>query len=145
MKDKLGYDKTKEPKVFIIIFFIDYDQNFGKRGRAAIPNTFGVTEFRVVHDIDHRGGRNIVIVSDDNSDNWSSEATNTQATYDLALMDGDSIRFWVEARDLAGHFVRDNVLIHGDSSPPIIEDFWLARDGEVNLAVHNSVNLHDMR
>ncbi|XP_038044290.1 uncharacterized protein LOC119718928 [Patiria miniata] len=100
----------------------DYDQHFGKRGRAAVPNALGVTEFRVLYDIDHSGGRNAVNVSDDNSDNWSSEGTNTQASYNLTLVDGDSIRFWVEARDLAGHFVRDSVLVHADSSPPVIED-----------------------
>ena len=124
---------------------IDYDQNFGQRGRAAIPNALGVTEFRILYDIDHSGGRTTVNVSDDNSDNWSNEATATQATYDLSLVDGDSVRFWVEARDLAGDSVRDSVLVHADSSPPIIEDFWLVRDGEVNLAVHNSADLHDMR
>ena len=70
---------------------------------------------------------------------------NTQATYDLNLVDGDSIRFWVEARDIAGHFVRDTVLVHADSSPPIIEDFWLVRGNDVNIAVHNSVELHDLR
>ena len=104
-----------------------------------------MTEFRVFHDIDHRGGKTIVNVSDDNSDNWSNELSNTQATYDLTLVDGDSVRFWVEARDIAGHLVRDIVLIHADSSPPIIEDFWLVRDGEVNIAIHNSVDLHDVR
>ncbi|XP_038050911.1 uncharacterized protein LOC119724062 [Patiria miniata] len=103
----------------------DYDQNFGQRGRAAVPNALGVTEFRVFYDIDHSGGRTTVNVSDDNSDNWSNEATNTQATYNLALVDGDSIRFWVEARDIAGHFVRDSVLVHADSSPPTIQDFKL--------------------
>ncbi|XP_038057739.1 uncharacterized protein LOC119729229 [Patiria miniata] len=122
----------------------NYDQNFGRRGRAAVPNSLGVTEFRVVHDIDHSGGRTTVNVSNDNSDHWSSEGTNTQATYDLTLVDGDSIRFWVEARDLAGHFVRDSVLVHADSSPPVIENFWLVRDGEVNLAVHNSEDLDKM-
>ncbi|XP_038077171.1 uncharacterized protein LOC119745019 [Patiria miniata] len=100
----------------------DYDQHFGKRGRAAVPNALGVTEFRVLYDIDHSGGRNAVNMSDDNSGNWSSEGTNTQASYNLTLVDGDSIRFWVEARDLAGHFVRDSVLVHADSSPPVIED-----------------------
>ncbi|XP_038050879.1 uncharacterized protein LOC119724031 [Patiria miniata] len=122
----------------------DYDQNFGLRGRAAIPNAFGVTEFRVLYDIDHSGGRTTVNVSDDNSDHWSSEGVTTQATYDVTLVDGDSIRFWVEARDLAGHFLRDSVLVHADASPPVIEDFWLVRDGEVNVAVHNSEDLHEM-
>ncbi|XP_038050910.1 uncharacterized protein LOC119724061 [Patiria miniata] len=103
----------------------DYDQNFGQRGRAAVPNALGVTEFRVFYDIDHSGGRTTVNVSDDNSDNWSNEATNTQATYNLTLVDSDSIRFWVEARDIAGHFVRDSVLVHADSSPPTIQDFKL--------------------
>ena len=123
----------------------DYDQYFGKRGRAAIPNALGITQFRVFSDIDHRGGRSIVNASDDNADHWSNEESNTQATYDLILVDGDSIRFWVEARDIAGHFVRDSVLVHADSSPPIIEDFWLVRDGTVNVAVHNSSDLHDLR
>ncbi|XP_038050540.1 uncharacterized protein LOC119723761 [Patiria miniata] len=122
----------------------DYDQNFGLRGRAAISNAFGVTEFRVVYDIDHSGGRTTVNVSDDNSDHWSSEGLTKQATYDVTLVDGDSVRFWVEARDLAGHFLRDSVLVHADSSSPVIEDFWLVRDGEVNLAVHNSGDLHEM-
>ncbi|XP_022103295.1 uncharacterized protein LOC110986023 [Acanthaster planci] len=122
----------------------DYDQNFGRRGRAAIPHALGVTQFRVFYDIDHSGGRTTVAVSDGNSDNWRNEATSTQATYYLRLVDGDSIRFWVEARDLAGHSVRDSVLVHTDSSPPIIEDFWLVRDGEVNLAIHNSDDLHEM-
>ncbi|XP_038077173.1 uncharacterized protein LOC119745021 [Patiria miniata] len=103
----------------------DYDQHFGKRGRAAVPNALGVTEFRVLYDIDHSGERNAVNMSDDNSGNWSSEGTNTQASYNLTLMDGDSIRFWVEARDLADHFVRDSVLVHADSSPPVIEDLLL--------------------
>ncbi|XP_038050907.1 uncharacterized protein LOC119724059 [Patiria miniata] len=103
----------------------DYDQYFGQRGRAAVPNALGVAEFRVFYDIDQSGGRTTVNVSDDNSDNWSNEATNTQATYNLTLVDGDSIRFWVEARDLAGHFVRDSALVHADSSPPTIQDFKL--------------------
>ncbi|XP_022102003.1 uncharacterized protein LOC110985345 [Acanthaster planci] len=121
-----------------------YDQNFGQRGRESIPNALGVTQFRAFRDIDHSGGRTTVTVSDDDSDNWSNEGTSTQATYDLSLVDGDSVRFWVEARDLAGDFVRDSVLVHADSSPPIIEDLWLVRDGEVNLAVHNSADLHEM-
>ncbi|XP_071798435.1 uncharacterized protein [Asterias amurensis] len=123
----------------------DYDQYFGKRGRAAIQNAFGITQFRVFHDVDHQGGRSIDDASDDNTDHWSNEALNTQATSDLTLVDGDSIRFWVEARDIAGHFVRDSVLVHADSSPPIIEDFWLVRGNDVDIAVHNSVDLHDLR
>ena len=131
----------------MILFCINtgYDQNFGRRGRAAIPNALGITQFRVINDTDHRGGRSIVNVSIGNAESWRNEGTNTQAAYDLTLVDGDSIRFWVEARDIAGHSVRDNVLVHADSSPPIIENFWLVRDGEVNLAVHNSVSLHEMR
>ncbi len=84
-------------------------------------------------------------MSDDNADNWSNEASNTRATYDLTLVDGDSIRFWVEARDIAGHFVRDSVLVHADSSPPIIESFWLVWGDDVSTAVNNSTDLQDLR
>ena len=122
----------------------DYDQNFGQRGRAGIPNALGVTKFLVWHDVDHEGGRTVANASDDRSDNWSDEGASTRATYRLSLVDGDSVRFWVEARDIAGHSLRDSVLVHTDASPPVIEDFWLVRDGEVNLALHNSEELQDI-
>ncbi|XP_038071216.1 uncharacterized protein LOC119740085 [Patiria miniata] len=116
----------------------DYDQNFGRRGRAAVPNALGVTEFRVLHAIDHSGGQTIVNASSDGSHNWSNESTNTQATFDLTLVDGDSIRFWVEATDIAGHSVKDGVLTHVDSSPPVIDD------GDGNLAVPSSADLDNV-
>ncbi|XP_022088082.1 uncharacterized protein LOC110977874 isoform X2 [Acanthaster planci] len=108
----------------------DYDQYFGQRGREAIPNAGGVTEFRVLFDIDQTSGTTIVEPSIDNSDTWLNVGTDTNLIYtnQTSVRDGDSIRFWVEARDLAGHFSRDNLLIHVDSSPPVIEDVGLVVD-----------------
>ncbi|XP_022088109.1 uncharacterized protein LOC110977889 isoform X2 [Acanthaster planci] len=115
-----------------------YDQNFGLRGRAAIPNALGVTQFRVLYDIDHSGGRTIVNASRNDSDDWRNLNTTTQVTYDLSLVDGDSIRFWVEARDVTGHSLRDTVLTHVDSSPPVVDG------GDGTLAVPSSADLDNV-
>ena len=41
--------------------------------------------------------------------------------------------------------ITDSVLVHVDSSPPIIEDVWLTRDGHTQLTVHHSEDLFDLR
>ncbi|XP_038051051.1 uncharacterized protein LOC119724185 [Patiria miniata] len=113
----------------------DYDQNFGKRGRAGVPNALGVRKFRVFSDVDHSGGRTINNASDDKSDHWNHVGVYTNAFVFRRLVDGDSIRLWVEARDIAGHYVRDSVLVHVDSSPPVIEDTKIAVT-EFAISVH---------
>ena len=109
------------------ILSADYDQNSGRRGRAAIPNAQGVTEFRVLIDNDRNGGT-IVDPSDDDSANWTAAGTDTHRFHQLLARDGSSVRFWVEARDLAGHFARDSFQFWSDSTPPVVYDIKMVID-----------------
>ena len=66
-------------------------------------------------------------------------------TVDVPRADGDSVRMWVRATDVMGNTKTDSVLVHVDSSPPVIQDVWLFRHGRTQLAVHHSLDLFDMR
>ena len=41
---------------------------------------------------------------------------------DIPRADGDSVRVWVRATDVMGNTKTDSVLVHVDSSPPVIQD-----------------------
>ena len=66
-------------------------------------------------------------------------------TIDVPRADGDSVRVWVRATDVMGNTKIDDVLVHVDSTPPIIQDVSLSRHGRTQLAVHNSVDLFDAK
>ena len=66
-------------------------------------------------------------------------------TIDVPRVDGDSVRVWVRATDVMGNTKIDDVLVHVDSSPPVIQDVSLSRHGRTQLAVHNSVDLFDAK
>ena len=66
-------------------------------------------------------------------------------TIDVPRADGDSVRVWVRATDVMGNTKIDSVLVHVDSSPPVIKDVWLSRHGRTQLAVHHSVDLFNMK
>ena len=51
-------------------------------------------------------------------------------TVDIPRADGDSVRVWVRATDVMGNTKTDSVLVHVDSSPPVIQDVRLDRHGE---------------
>ena len=129
----------------MLVFCPDYDQNFGQRGRAEVPSALGITRFLVWHGVDHQGGRTVADPSEDKAVDWSDEANRTAGTYWPMLVDGDSVRFWLEAQDLAGHWRRDSLLLHADASPPVLEGLALARDGETGLVLHSTKQLQDMR
>ncbi|KAI0242789.1 hypothetical protein LSAT2_011095 [Lamellibrachia satsuma] len=66
-------------------------------------------------------------------------------TMDVPRADGDSVRVWVRATDVMGNKKTDSVLVHVDSSPPVIQDVWLSRHGRTQLAVHHSVDLFNTK
>ena len=59
--------------------------------------------------------------------------------------DGDSVRVWVKAYDVMGNTAVDSALVHVDSSPPVVEDIWINRNGTEQLAVHFSKELFDIK
>ena len=58
--------------------------------------------------------------------------------------DGDSIRFWVKAADAMSHTLVEDVLVHVDSTPPMLMNAGLLRNGEKQLAVHSNLDLFDL-
>ena len=51
-------------------------------------------------------------------------------------VDGDSVRVWVKGHDVIDNTVTDYVLVHVDSSPPVIEDVWLVRHSGQSVVHH---------
>ena len=70
---------------------------------------------------------------------------NETVTVEIPREDGDSVRVWVRATDVMGNTKIDSVLVHVDSSPPVIQDVWLSRRGHTQLAVHHSVDLFNLK
>ena len=50
---------------------------------------------------------------------------NEEILLDIPREDGDSVRVWVRATDVMGNTKTDSVLVHVDSSPPVIHDVQL--------------------
>ncbi len=124
---------------------LEFDQTNGIIRKRGVPNQIGVTEFRSHVEVDQRGGNIPTDPSISNTDLWQSRSLNVNHTFSISVVDGASIRFWIEARDIMNLRTVDSVQVHVDTSPPRIEQMWLQRNGEIELAVHNTNNLRDMR
>ncbi|KAK2161992.1 hypothetical protein NP493_1549g00001, partial [Ridgeia piscesae] len=109
--------------------------------REAIPNVNGIVKYEVSRAVDHDGGRSL-----NSPDSWSNvdDFQRETMTVDIPREDGDSVRVWVRATDVMGNTKTDSVLVHVDSSPPVVQDVWLSRHGRTQLAVHHSTDLSDL-
>ncbi|XP_078696223.1 uncharacterized protein LOC144924666 [Branchiostoma floridae x Branchiostoma belcheri] len=112
------------------------------RSREAIPNVNGVLMFQTDWAVDHQGGRTSTVPPG----NWEdvTDVMTEEHDLDIAREDGDTVRVWIRAIDVMGNIAVENVTIHVDSSPPILEDISLSRHGVTNLAVHHSEDLFEM-
>ncbi|KAK2158684.1 hypothetical protein NP493_1763g00001 [Ridgeia piscesae] len=110
--------------------------------REAIPNVNGIVKYEVSHAVDNDGGCSL-----NSSDSWRNvdDFQSEQILLDIPRADGDSVRVWVRATDVMGNTKTDSVLVHVDSSPPVIQDVWLSRHGRTQLAVHHSTDLSDLK
>ncbi|XP_078574183.1 uncharacterized protein LOC144860694 [Branchiostoma floridae x Branchiostoma japonicum] len=114
-----------------------------ERSLQAIPNAHGITKVETAFAVDHDGGRTITTPPN----TWTTVPDVTAETVDLNVPreDGDSIRLWVRAYDVIENVMQEEVLIHVDSTPPEVTNFWLSRHGVPALAVHHSSDLFTMR
>ncbi|XP_033124572.1 uncharacterized protein LOC117122905, partial [Anneissia japonica] len=115
-----------------------YDQWNGTRGRNAIPNKLGVVKFEDTYSLDHSGCATC------SQGMWNDIGLSTSESYNIPRIDGDSITFWVQGTDVMNNTLIDSVKVHVDSSDAIIQDLWLVKDGERNIAVHSSADLLEM-
>ena len=124
--------------------FSEYDQDFGMRGKRGIPNAEGITNFMVAYNIDRTtGGKAVPETS--HPTNWMDNDITTSVDFDISHSDGNVIRFWVKAQDFVDHVKNESVLVRVDSSPPVISNIWLQRDGILQFAVHYTADFTQMR
>lgn len=102
----------------------------------------GVVQFKTTWQKDHAGGSTFP-ASPSNFQIFNDLHAQTQ-TIPAGIQDGDSFKFWIQAHDVVGSYKEEGVLIHVDSSPPLIKDLWLTREDRLKLAVHNIQELSEM-
>ncbi|XP_070557450.1 uncharacterized protein [Ptychodera flava] len=132
---------------FSPIISAEYDDLTGvpplTRSRQKIPNINGIVAYKICYAVDHAGGRTLT----DKPSRWFDvhNFVDEEVHLDIPRDDGDTVRLWVKGIDVIGHEIEDNITVHIDSSPPEIGDIYLTKNGISYLAVHDSVDLFDMR
>ncbi|KAK2183518.1 hypothetical protein NP493_308g01004 [Ridgeia piscesae] len=108
-------------------------------GVNPIPNVNAIVKYDIYHDVDHQGGRTLTAPG-----TWRAVPDFRNETIKLQVprIDADSIRVWIRGWDVMGNWKVDSVLVHVDSTPPIIEDVYFSRHGRTHLAVLHSTALH---
>ncbi|XP_048243311.1 uncharacterized protein LOC124141844 isoform X1 [Haliotis rufescens] len=120
----------------------DYDDNEGVRSVAAINNVQGVTRFLSSYKVDHKGGWSIT--SPPVNKEFVSQGLSQSQTITPSLADGDTVRFWIRAYDIKSDLKEENVTVHIDTSPPVIENLWLTRGDRLNISVHSVEEFTEM-
>ncbi|XP_070570801.1 uncharacterized protein [Ptychodera flava] len=95
------------------------------RSREAIPNINAIVRFEVDYALDHQGGRSIMTPPG----TWRDvdDIMVERQMFDISRIVGDSIRIWVRASDVMGNANTDEILVHIDSTPPLLQDISLER------------------
>ncbi|KAI8507103.1 hypothetical protein Bbelb_155420, partial [Branchiostoma belcheri] len=117
------------------------DVSTGGRSRQSIDNEQGVVRFQVASGVDNQGGETLSPTGWTDVDDLHSGVQSVMVSRD----DGNTVKVWIKAFDIVGNEKTDGVTVHIDSSPPVITDLWLEKDGEPDLAVHHLQELWEMR
>ena len=123
----------------------DHPLETGRYPRGGTPNALGVTRLFYTMVIDQEGGSSEQsltqpVVFPFESDDLGIFAVEISTDVD----DGDSIRIWFQAIDFKFQEQFDSVLVHVDSSPPVLQNLWLEWDGVTGLALHGTETLLDL-
>ncbi|XP_046362872.2 uncharacterized protein LOC124139656 [Haliotis rufescens] len=117
-----------------------YDDKEGSRGVDEVRNVQGITSFRTSYKVDHKGGSSITSPPAV----FTIQGLSQSQTITPSLVDGDTVRFWVRAYDIMSDTKEESVTVHIDTSPPVIENLWLTRNGSLNISVHGVKELNDV-
>ncbi|CAH1787741.1 unnamed protein product [Owenia fusiformis] len=120
-----------------------YDDNEGTRTILEIPNANAIVKFQYAFAKDHKGGRTLT----SKPSMWidTDDILDQGQILDLPRIDGDSFRIWLKAIDVMGTEIDDDIYLHIDSSPGLIDDVWLVSNGREELTVHGLRELYDIR
>eukprot|EP00058_Branchiostoma_floridae_P007081 XP_002592569.1 hypothetical protein BRAFLDRAFT_118907 [Branchiostoma floridae] len=118
----------EDPGVFSVVMTIEDASGSNEAGNLETS-----------YHVDHQGGTTKTPGAWTNVDDLH---TGSQSLT-ISRVDGDTVTTYIRATDILGNQQTDNVTIHIDSTPPIIEDFWLEKNGVEGITVHNSRDLYD--
>lgn len=123
----------------------DHPLDSGRYPRNGTPNALGVTRLFYEVIVDQVGGTSAesttrpVVFSFETSD-LAIEAVEISAEVE----DGDSVTVWFNAIDFKFQERFDSVLVHVDSSPPVLQNLGLEYNGDTGLALHGTETLLDL-
>lgn len=123
----------------------DHPLDSGRYPRSGTPNALGVMRLLYEVVVDHEGG--VSAASTTQPDVFSSETDNLaidDLEVNVSAADGDSIRVWFLATDFNGVAEADSVLVHVDSSAPVLLDLWLEYAGNAGIFLHGTDSMLDL-
>ncbi|XP_021363702.1 uncharacterized protein LOC110456947 isoform X2 [Mizuhopecten yessoensis] len=96
------------------------DDNEGLRRMQPVDNVHGIVRADTAFKRDKDGGTTITQTP---THGWRNVASyhNERTSINVPRQDGDSIRIWVRTFDVVNNSATDSILVHVDSSPPVIE------------------------
>ena len=105
-----------------------YDDKDGRRRLVAVPNAHGIVAFHYAYMVDHMGGSTIQLTPNDSQFMSILEPEAESHVFPANTSDGYSMRIWVRALDIMGNQRDDELLLHFDSSPPVILNVTMERN-----------------
>lgn len=112
-----------------------YDQIDGLIPVSGTPNVDGIVRFEYTWKINNGTFKANSAVSNIYAQSFCEN---------LSPKDGQTYTFKIKPVDINSRFLTENLVIHIDRSPPIIDNIWLAKDGYKQLFIHNSSDLSKM-
>ena len=123
----------------------DHPLSTGRYPRSGTLNALGVTEVFYDIVIDRMGGASEESLAQPEVFQFQTEDVGIEAVeIRTALEDGDSVRIWFMARDFNFREVFDSILVHIDSTSPVVQNLGLEFGGVTDLALHGTGSLLDL-
>ncbi|XP_055958832.1 uncharacterized protein LOC126829498 [Patella vulgata] len=110
-----------------------YDDNDGSRTTQAVDNVQGIVKFLTAFKTDHKGGSTMLELPNSSFKDIGIKQT---VTITPNVKDGDTLAYAVSAVDIVGRFRLEMIYVNFDSTAPVVENLWLTKGNEVDLAVH---------
>ena len=123
----------------------DHPLDSGQYPRGGTINALGVTQLRYRVIVDQQGGMSTASTTQPTAFPFqSSDIGIDNVEISVDVRDGDSVRVWFQVFDFNSRDQYDSVLVHIDSSPPVVQDLWLEYSGVTGLALHGTASLLDL-
>ncbi|XP_062608961.1 uncharacterized protein LOC134270731 [Saccostrea cucullata] len=102
----------------------EYDDYNGERTINAIPNERGIVRY----DVAYYNGKDQQVAPSYRDQNLKFNETEQTIALDSALEDGRSLSVWVKAYDVLGNANEERLVLHYDSSKPLVQSLELKRN-----------------